>query len=154
MLNIKVKGQCVEAKLEGGAEQLIQELVMLNTAVINRIVDSVKLKADKTPLMAKLQMADTVHACVLNSIKIGINHKETANDITKEKLGLDMEEVQLQVMMMEYLLDKWVPIMNHHKLSNVEMTVMKREVKEAGLTMDEFLDAAIYKQAQIKKEEK
>ena len=31
---------------------------------------------------------------------------------------------------------------------------MKREVKEAGLTMDEFLDAAIYKQAQIKKEGK
>ena len=65
-----------------------------------------------------------------------------------------MEEVQLQVMMMTELLDKWVPIMNHHKLSNVEMTVMKREVKEAGLTMDEFLDAAIYKQSQIKKEEK
>ena len=154
MLNIKVKGQCVQAKLEGEAEQLIQELVMLNTAVINSIVDSVKLKADKPPLMAKLQTADTVHACVLNSIRIGINHKETANDVTKEKLGLDMDEVQLQVMVMTELLDKWVPIMNHHKLSNVEMTVMKREVKEAGLTMDEFLDAAIYKQAQIKKEGK
>lgn len=154
MLDIKVKGQCVHSKLDGSAEQLIQELVMLNTAVINRIVDSVKLKADKTPLMAKLQMADTVHACVLSSIRIGINHKETANDVTKEKLGLDMEEVQLQVMVMTELLDKWVPIMNHHKLSNVEMTVMKREVKEAGLTMDEFLDAAIYKQAQIKKEGK
>ena len=155
MLDIKVNGQCVHSKLDGSAEQLIQELVMLNTAVINRIVDSVKLKADKTPLMAKLQMADTVHACVLNSIRIGINHKEkTANDITKEKLGLDMEEVQLQVMMMTDLLNKWIPIMNHHKLSNVEMTVMKREVKEAGLTMDEFMGAAIYKQAQIKKEGK
>lgn len=154
MLDIKVKGQCVQAKLEGEPEQLIQELVMLNTAVINRIVNSVKLKADKTPLMAKLQMADTVHACVLNSIKMDINHKETANDITKEKLGLDMEEVQLQVMVMTDLLDKWVPIMNHHKLSNVEMTVMKREVKEAGFTIDEFMDAAIYKQAQIKKEVK
>ena len=154
MLDIKVKGQCVHSKLDGSAEELMQELVMLNIAVITNIVKNMDLKTKQSTLMAKLQMADTVHACVLNSIRIGINHKETANDITKEKLGLDMEEVQLQVMMMTDLLDKWVPIMNHHKLSNVEMTVMKREVKEAGLTMDEFLDAAIYKQAQIKKEGK
>ena len=54
MLNIKVKGQCVEAKLEGGAEQLIQELVMLNISVINRIVQNLKLKPIISPTASRI----------------------------------------------------------------------------------------------------
>ena len=54
MLDIKVKGQCVHSKLTGSAEELMQELVMLNISVINRIVDNLKLKPGRSPLMAKL----------------------------------------------------------------------------------------------------
>ena len=148
MLNIKVKGQCVEAKLEGGAEQLIQELVMLNISVINRIVKHLKLKPNKSPLMAKLQMANTVSKCVDSGIKMDleqqlIEKEQTASDLTMDAWGLDMDEVQLQLMSMQELIDKWLPIMDEHKLSNTEMTVMKREVKEAGFTMEQVIDKMI-----------
>ena len=53
MLNIKVKGQCVHSKLDGSAEVLIQELVMLNIAVINSIVQNMELKQNKMSLIAK-----------------------------------------------------------------------------------------------------
>lgn len=148
MLNIKVKGQCVEAKLEGGAEQLIQELVMLNISVINRIVQNLKLKPGRSPLMAKLQMANTVSKCVDSGIKMNmeqelIEKEQTASDLTKDAWGLDMDEVQLELMTMQELIDKWLPIMDEHKLSNTEMTVMRREVKEAGFTMEQVIDKMI-----------
>ena len=140
MLNIKVKGQCVEAKLEGEAEQLIQELVMLNISVINRIVKTLKLKPNKSSLMAKLQMANTVSKCVDSGIKMDleqqlIEKEQTASDLTMDAWGLDMDEIQLELITMQELIDKWLPIMDEHKLSNTEMTVMRREVKEAGFTM-------------------
>ena len=148
MLNIKVKGQCVEAKLEGGAEQLIQELVMLNISVINRIVKTLKLKPNKSPLMAKLQMANTVSKCVDSGIKMDleqqlIEKEQTASDLTMDAWGLDMDAIQLELMTMQELIDKWLPIMDEHKLSNTEMTVMRREVKEAGFTMEQVIDKMI-----------
>lgn len=148
MLNIKVKGQCVEAKLEGEAEQLIQELVMLNISVINRIVKTLKLKPNKSPLMAKLQMANTVSKCVDSGIKMDleqqlIEKEQTASDLTMDAWGLDMDAVQLELMSMQEIIDKWLPIMDEHKLSNTEMTVMRREVKEAGFTMEQVIDKMI-----------
>ena len=143
MLNIKVKGQCVEAKLEGEAEQLIQELVMLNIAVITNIVKSMDLKTKQSTLMAKLQMADTVNACVKNGLKMDITKQTTARDLIKDAWGLDMDAIQLELMTMQELIDKWMPIMDEHKLSNTEMTVMRREVKEAGFTMEQVIDKMI-----------
>ena len=148
MLNIKVKGQCVEAKLEGEAEQLIQELVMLNISVINRIVKNLKLKPNKSLLMAKLQMANTVSKCVDSGIKMDleqqlIEKEQTASDLTMDAWGLDMDAVQLELMSMQELIDKWLPIMDEHKLSNTEITVMRREVKEAGFTMEQLIDKMI-----------
>ena len=143
MLNIKVKGQCVEAKLEGDAEQLIQELVMLNISIINRIVENLKLKPNKSPLMAKLQMADTINACAKNGLKMDITKQTTARDLIKDAWGLDMDEIQMEQMAMQEIIDKWLPIMDEHKLSNTEMTVMRREVKEAGFTMEQVIDKMI-----------
>ena len=148
MLNIKVKGQCVEAKLEGEAEQLIQELVMLNVSIINRIVQNLKLKPGRSPLMAKLQMANTVSKCVDSGIKMNmeqqlIEKEQTASDLTLDAWGLDMDAIQLELMTMQELIDKWMPIMDEHKLSNTEITVMRREVKEAGFTMEQVIDKMI-----------
>ena len=143
MLNIKVKGQCVQAKLEGEAEQLIQELVMLNISAINRIVENLKLKPNKSPLMAKLQMACTVNNCVQNGLKMDITKQTTARDLIKDAWGLDMDEIQMEQMAMQEIIDKWLPIMDEHKLSNTEMTVMRREVKEAGFTMEQVIDKMI-----------
>ena len=148
MLNIKVKGQCVHTKLDGEAEQLIQELVMLNISVINRIVQNLKLKPGRSLLMAKLQMANTVSKCVESGIKMDleqqlIEKEQTASDLTMDAWGLDMDAIQLELMTMQELIDKWLPIMDEHKLSNTEMTVMRREVKEAGFTMEQVIDKMI-----------
>lgn len=148
MLNIKVKGQCVYSKLDGSPEELLQELVTLNISLINSIVEDLKLKPNKSPLMVKLQMADTVNRCVQNGIKMNmqqqlIEKEQTASDLTKDAWGLDMDEVQLELMTMQELIDKWLPIMDEHKLSNTEMTVMRREVKEAGFTMEQVIDKMI-----------
>ena len=148
MLDIKVKGQCVQAKLEGEAEQLIQELVMLNISIINRIVQNLKLKPGRSPLMAKLQMANTVSKCVDSGIKMDleqqlIEKEQTASDLTMDAWGLDMDAIQLELMSMQEIIDKWLPIMDEHKLSNTEMTVMRREVKEAGFTMEQVIDKMI-----------
>ena len=143
MLDIKVKGQCIHSKLTGSPEELIQELVMLNIAVITNIVESMDLKPNKSTLMAKLQMADTINACVKNGLKMDITKQTTARDLIKEAWGLDMDAIQLELMTMQELIDKWMPIMDEHKLSNTEMTVMRREVKEAGFTMEQVIDKMI-----------
>ena len=143
MLDIKVKGQCVHSKLDGSAEQLIQELVMLNVSIINRIVQNLKLKPGRSPLMAKLQMACTVNNCVQTGLKMDITKQTTARDLIKDAWGLDMDEIQMEQMTMQELIDKWLPIMDEHKLSNTEMTVMRREVKEAGFTMEQVIDKMI-----------
>ena len=148
MLDIKVKGQCVHSKLDGSAEELMQELVMLNVAVITNIVQNMDLKTKQSTLMAKLQMADTVSACVESGLKMNleqevIKKEQTANDLTMDAWGLDMDEVQLELMTMQEIIDKWLPIMDEHKLSNTEMTVMRREVKEAGFTMEQVIDKMI-----------
>ena len=67
----------------------------------------------------------------------------TVNDVVMDALGIDMDEIQLQVMEMEALINKWLPIMDEHILSSVEMTVMQREVEEAGLTMEDFINKLI-----------
>ena len=148
MLDIKVKGQCVHSKLDGSPEELLQELVMLNISVINHIVKNLKLKPNKSPLMAKLHMADTVNACVNSELKMNleqqlIGKEQTASDLIKDVWGLDMDAIQLELMTMQELIDKWMPIMDEHKLSNTEMTVMRREVKEAGFTMEQVIDKMI-----------
>ena len=148
MLDIKVKGQCVHSKLDGSAEELMQELVMLNIAVITNIVKNMDLKTKQSTLMAKLQMACTVNNCVQNGLKMNmeqqlIEKQQTASDLIKDAWGLDMDAIQLELMTMQELIDKWLPIMDEHKLSNTEMTVMRREVKEAGFTMEQVIDKMI-----------
>ena len=148
MLDIKVKGQCVHSKLDGSAEELMRELVMLNVAVITNIVQNMDLKPNKSTLMAKLQMACTVNNCVQNGLKMNmeqqlIEKQQTASDLIKDAWGLDMDAIQLELMSMQELIDKWMPIMDEHKLSYTEMTVMRREVKEAGFTMEQVIDKMI-----------
>ena len=143
MLDIKVKGQYVQAKVSGEVEQLMQELIMLNITVIDNIVQSVKLKKGKSALLAKLEVAHTISDCTINGLKMDVAKERTASDLTKDAWGLDMDEVQLEQMAMQEIVNKWMPIMDEHKLSNTEMTVMRREVKEAGFTMEQVIDKMI-----------
>lgn len=150
MLKITCTGDMVHCKIEGNAEDLIQELVMINISVMNRIVENLQLKEGKSEMMAKLQMADTVNKCVKSGLKIKnlekvqrLNKPKTVASIVKNKTGIDLDDLQLQVIGMQELINKWLPIMEEHILSDVEMTVMEREVHEAGLTMEDFINKLI-----------
>ena len=148
MIKITCKGDTMRSTLQGSPEELVQELVMVNIHLIDKIVNSLKLKEGRSPMEAKLELAKTINDCVKNGLCLNIQQqlleKEmTVNDVVMDALGIDMDEIQLQVMEMEALINKWLPIMDEHKLSNTEMTVMRREVKEAGFTMEQVIDKMI-----------
>ena len=148
MIKIMCKGDTMRSTLQGAPEELVQELVMVNIHLIDKIVNSLKLKEGRSPMEAKLELAKTINDCVKNGLCLNIQQqlleKEmTVNDVVMDALGLDMDEIQLQVMEMEALINKWLPIMDEHILSSVEMTVMQREVEEAGLTMEDFINKLI-----------
>lgn len=148
MIKITCKGDAMRSTLQGSPEELVQELIMVNIHLIDKIVNSLKLKEGRSPMEAKLELAKTINDCVKNGLCLNIQQqlleKEmTVNDVVMDALGIDMDEIQLQVMEMEALLDKWLPIMDEHILSDVEMTVMEREVEEAGLTMEDFINKLI-----------
>ena len=148
MIKIMCKGDTMRSTLQGAPEELVQELVMVNIHLIDKIVNSLKLKEGKSAMQAKLELAKTINNCVKNGLCLNIQQqlleKEmTVNDVVMDALGIDMDEIQLQVMEMEALIDKWLPIMDEHILSSVEMTVMQREVEEAGLTMEDFINKLI-----------
>ena len=138
----------MRSTLQGAPEELVQELIMVNIHLIDKIVDSLKLKEGKSLMEAKLELAKTINNCIKNGLCLNIQQqlleKEmTVNDVVMDAVGIDMDEIQLQVMEMEALIDKWLPIMDEHILSSVEMTVMQREVEEAGLTMEDFINKLI-----------
>lgn len=148
MIKITCKGDAMRSTLQGSPEELVQELVMVNIHLIDKIVNSLKLKEGKSSMEAKLELTKTINECVKNGLCLNIQQqlleKEmTVNDVVMDALGIDMDEIQLQVMEMEALIDKWLPIMDEHILSSVEMTVMQREVEEAGLTMEDFINKLI-----------
>ena len=148
MIKIMCKGDTMRSTLQGAPEELVQELIMVNIHLIDKIVDSLKLKEGKSLMEAKLELAKTINNCIKNGLCLNIQQqlleKEmTVNDVVMDALGIDMDEIQLQVMEMEALIDKWLPIMDEHILSSVEMTVMQREVEEAGLTMEDFINKLI-----------
>ena len=148
MIKITCKGDAMRNTIQGTPEELVQELVMVNIHLIDKIVNSLKLKEDKSPMEAKLELAKTINDCVKNGLCLNIQQqlleKEmTVNDVVMDALGIDMDEIQLQVMEMESLINKWLPIIDEHTLSSVEMTVMQREVEEAGLTMEDFINKLI-----------
>ena len=148
MIKIMCKGDIMRSTLQGSPEELVQELVMVNIHLIDKIVNSLKLKEDKSPMEAKLELVKTINNCVKNGLCLNIQQqlleKEiTVNDVVMDALGIDMDEIQLQVMEMEALINKWLPIIDEHTLSSVEMTVMQREVEEAGLTMEDFINKLI-----------
>ena len=142
MLNIKVKGQYVHSSLEGNAKQLMLELIQLNICVIDHIVKTLEGPYE-SELLAKIQVASRINTFVIQGIKRGDIQSTSASDLTMDAWGLDMDAIQLELMTMQELINKWLPIMDEHKSSNTEMTVRRREVKEAGFTMEQVIDKMI-----------
>lgn len=162
--------------VRGTLKDLLYELTALQSTLVNSIVEQNKenLQPGVDELTAKFNMIDTI--AQTTKIAIESNHKYTdnptttvqhikplqeepkeeaeeitVNDIIKGGLGIDMDKLTWEIYATNELIEKWWAIMNDHIMSDIEMKQFKKEAKEAGIDMDDLLNAMIDKRS---KEEK
>lgn len=160
------------AIVRGTLKDLLYELTALQSTLVNSIVEQNKenLQPGVDALTAKFNMIDTISQTT--KIAIESNHKYTSdtsttvqhikplqeeskeeaeeitvNDIIKGGLGIDMDNLTWEMYAMSVLIEKWWPVMNDHIMSKEEMIQLRKEAKDAGIDMDDLLDAMIDKQS-------
>lgn len=160
------------AIVRGTLKDLLYELTALQSSLIDSIVELNKenLQPGVDELTAKFNMIDTI--AQTTKVAIESNHKYTSdtsttvqhikplqeepkeeaeeitvNDIIKGGLGIDMDNLTWEMYTMSVLIEKWWPVMNDHIMSKEEMIQLRKEAKDAGIDMDDLLDAMIDKQS-------
>lgn len=159
--------------VRGTLKDLLYELTALQSTLVNSIVEQNKenLQPGVDPLTAKFNMVDTIaqttkvalesdhkytnnpattvqHIKPLQEEEPKVEAEEiTVNDIIKGGLGIDMDKLTWEMYAMNELIEKWWPIMNDHIMSDIEMKQLKKEAKDAGIDMDDLLNAMIDKQS-------
>lgn len=160
------------AIVRGTLKDLLYELTALQSSLIDSIVEQNKenLQPGVDELTAKFNMIDTI--AQTTKIAIESNHKYTSdttttvqhikplqedsedeaeeitvNDIIKGGLGIDMDNLTWEMYAMSVLIEKWWPVMNDHIMSKEEMIQLRKEAKDAGIDMDDLLDAMIDKRS-------
>lgn len=161
------------AIVRGTLKDLLYELTALQSTLVNSIVEQNKenLQPGVDPLTAKFNMVDTI--AQTTKVSLESDHKYTdnpattvqhikplqeeapkveaeevtVNDIIKGGLGIDMDKLTWEMYAMNELIEKWWPIMNDHIMSDIEMKQLKKEAKDAGIDMDDLLDAMIDKRS-------
>lgn len=156
--------------VRGTLKDLLFELTALQSTLINSIVEQNKenLQPGVDILTAKFNTVDTISQTTkialerdhkyTSDVRTTVQHikplqeesKEaaeevTVNDIIKGGLGLDMDTITWEIYATNELVDKWWPVMNDHVMSKEEMQQLHKEVKEAGLDMDDVLNVMIEK---------
>lgn len=158
--------------VRGTLKDLLYELTALQSTLVNSIVQQNKenLQPGVDELTAKFNMIDTISQTT--KIAVESNHKYTdnpattvqhikplqeepkeeaeeitVNDIIRGGLGIDMDKLTWEMYAMNELIEKWWPIMNDHIMSKEEMIQLRKEAKDAGIDMDDLLDAMIDKQS-------
>ena len=158
--------------VRGTLKDLLYELTALQSSLIDSIVEQNKenLQPGVDELTAKFNMIDTI--AQTTKVAIESNHKYTSdtsttvqhikplqeepkeeaeeitvNDIIKGGLGIDMDNLTWEMYAMSVLIEKWWPVMNDHIMSKEEMIQLRKDAKNAGIDMDDLLDAMIDKQS-------
>ena len=158
--------------VRGTLKDLLYELTALQSTLVNSIVEQNKenLQPGVDELTAKFNMIDTISQTT--KIAVESNHKYTdnpattvqhikplqeepkeeaeeitVNDIIRGGLGIDMDKLTWEIYATNELIEKWWPVMNDHIMSDIEMKQLKKEAKDAGIDMDDLLNAMIDKQS-------
>lgn len=158
------------AIVRGTLKDLLYELTALQSSLIDSIVEQNKenLQPGVDELTVKFNMIDTISQTT--KIAVESNHKYTdnpattvqhikplqeepkeeaeeitVNDIIRGGLGIDMDKLTWEIYATNELIEKWWPIMNDHVMSDIEMKQLKKEAKDAGIDMDDLLNAMIDK---------
>lgn len=156
--------------VRGTLKDLLYELTALQSALIDSIVEQNKenLQPGVDELTAKFNMIDTI--AQTTKVAIESNHKYTSdtsttvqhikplqedskevaeeitvNDIIKGGLGIDMDKLTWEIYATNELIDKWWPVMNDHIMTNEEMKQLHKDAEQAGVDMDNLLNAMIEK---------
>jgi len=156
--------------IKGELKDLLYELTALQSSLIDSIVEQNKenLQPGVDELTAKFNMIDTI--AQTTKVAIESNHKYTSdtsttvqhikplqeepkeeaeeitvNDIIKGGLGIDMDKLTWEMYATNELIEKWWPVMNDHIMSNEEMKKLKKDAEQAGVDMDDLLNAMIDK---------
>lgn len=160
------------AIVRGTLKDLLYELTALQSTLVNSIVEQNKenLQPGVDELTAKFNMIDTISQTT--KIAVESNHKYTdnpattvqhikplqeepkeeaeeitVNDIIRGGLGIDMDKLTWEIYATNELIEKWWPVMNDHIMSKEEMIQLRKEAKDAGIDMDDLLDAMIDKRS-------
>lgn len=155
--------------VKGNSTDLLFELTALQATIVNLILEKTKyyLQPGTDILEAKFKLVDTM--AQTTKVAIESEHKYTdnptttvqhikplqepkevaeeitVNDIIKGGLGIDMDKLTWEIYATNELIDKWWPVMNDHIMSDEEMKQLQKEAKEAGVDMDDLLNAMIEK---------
>lgn len=160
------------ALVRGTLKDLLYELTALQSTLVDSIVEQNKenLQPGVDPLTAKFNMVDTM--AQTTKVALESNHKYTSdtsttvqhikplqeepkeeaeeitvNDIIRGGLGIDMDKLTWEMYTMSVLIEKWWPIMNDHIMTKEEMKQLKKEAEQAGVDMDDLLNAMIDKRS-------
>lgn len=160
------------AIVRGTLKDLLYELTALQSSLIDSIVEQNKenLQPGVDELTVKFNMIDTISQTT--KIAVESNHKYTdnpattvqhikplqeepkeeaeeitVNDIIRGGLGIDMDKLTWEIYATNELIEKWWPVMNDHIMSKEEMIQLRKEAKDAGIDMDDLLDAMIDKRS-------
>lgn len=158
--------------VRGTLKDLLYELTALQSTLVNSIVEQNKenLQPGVDELTVKFNMIDTISQTT--KIAVESNHKYTdnpattvqhikplqeepkeeaeeitVNDIIRGGLGIDMDKLTWEIYATNELIEKWWPVMNDHIMSKEEMIQLRKEAKDAGIDMDDLLDAMIDKRS-------
>ena len=160
--------------VKGNSTDLLFELTALQATIVNLILEKTKyhLQPGTDILEAKFKLVDTMAQTTKVAIEsehkytddtsTTVQHikplqeepkeavveepvKQTADDIIKEKLGMDTDKITWEIYATNELVDKWWPIMNDHIMSEEEMKQLQKEAKQVGISMDDLLNVMIDK---------
>lgn len=161
-VQIVEEGTIVRGKLK----DLLFELTALQSAIVDAIVENNKenIQPGVDVLTAKINMVDTM--AQTTKVALENNHKYTSDvtttvqhikplqkeAATKEKnniiingVDLDIDKITWEIYATNELIDKWWPVMSDHIMTQEEMKKLHKDAEQAGIDMDDLLNAMIDK---------
>ena len=162
--------------VKGKLKDLLFELTALQSAIVDAIVENNKenLQPGVDILTAKFNMVDTM--AQTTKVALESDHKYTSdvattvqhikplqeepkeaaeeitiNDVIKGGLGIDMDKLTWEIYATNVLVDKWWPVMNDHILTKEEMQQIHKDAEQAGINMDDLINAMIDKHGEESK---
>lgn len=162
--------------VKGNSTDLLFELTALQATIVNAILEQTKhrLPQGTDVLEAKFKIVDTMAQTTkvalegnhkyTDNIETTVQHikplqeepKEAAeeitiNDVIKGGLGIDMDKLTWEIYATNELIDKWWPIMNDHIMTQEELKKLHKDAEQAGIDMDDLINAMIDKHGEESK---